>query len=245
MPSGIDMLSQYNPLKSVGGGFSMGTFAMGLLIFMVVVLILGALGFWIFVNSTKKAYFLRIKVFRNVGNVPTQIAEYRAREIPMGMAGDKLWRVAPNGALAMAFKVVKWLPVGTKQTAKNEFWYWIREDGEWINFIMSDIDEISRQMGVKFTQEDLKLQRLATDRLLEQRLMDKTFWEKYGNIIMTVIFFLVIAVCMVIIFYQWSKLLDKMAPMFDALTKAMGYVQNVCPAFTNSTGGTSGLIPVS
>lgn len=165
----------------------------------------------------------------------------------MGMAGDKLWRVAPNSALTKAFKVIKWLPVGTRQTASNEFWYWIREDGEWINFTLSDIDDLTRKAGVKFVKEDMRLQRLATDRLLEQRLMQKTFWEKWGNVIMTIIFFLVTAVCMVIIFYQWSKLIDKMIPLVDTLTKSLAIIEKTCPAFTNITvgggGNPTGLIP--
>jgi hypothetical protein len=77
--------------------------------------------------------------------------------------------------------------------------------------------------------------------------MQKTFWEKWGNVIMTIIFFLVTAVCMVIIFYQWSKLIDKMIPLVDALTKSLAIVEKTCPAFTNITvgGGTTptGLIP--
>jgi uncharacterized protein YoxC len=57
---------------------------------------------------------------------------------------------------------------------------------------------------------------------------------------MTIIFFLVIAVCMVIIFYQWGKLLDKMTPAMDKLSKSLDIVTRTC--FVNETGGT-GLIP--
>lgn len=234
-------LGSLNPLASAKIG-SLSSFASALIIFFVIVVILGLLAVIILMFVVKRQYFITIRVFRNVGNIPTQIAIFKAKEVPMGMAGDKLWRVAPNSVLMMAFKIVKWLPVGKKQTAPNEFWYWIREDGEWINFIMSDIDEISRKMNVKFVQEDMRLQRLATDRLLEQRLMNKTFWEKWGNVIMTIIFFLVIAVCVVIIFYQWSKLIDKMSPLVDATTKSLNIISRTCPALTNATGG-SGLIP--
>ena len=62
-------------------------------------------------------------------------------------------------------------------------WYYIREDGEWINFKQINIDEESRKMNVKFVQEDMRLQRLATERILEQRLLNKSFWEKYGMIL--------------------------------------------------------------
>jgi hypothetical protein len=89
------------------------------------------------------------------------------------------------------------------------------------------------------------LQRLATERLLEQRLMNKTFWEKWGTTIMMIIVFLVVAVSMAIMFYQWSKLLDKMSPIIDAQAKSTALLVKYCGTeYTNATaGGTSGLIP--
>jgi hypothetical protein len=228
---------------NIGKGGGSGNFGMILLVFVIAVVILGIVGFFIYMQHTKKQFYIKIRVFRDVGNVPTEINFFKAREIPFGMAGDKLWKVAPNNAIGMMFKVVKWLPVGQLQTKPNEFWYWIRKDGEWINYIQTNIDETSKKMGVKFVQEDMRLQRLATDKLLEQRLMDKSFWDKWGNTIMTVIFFLVIAVCMVIIFYQFSKILDKLAPLIEGLIKSNQQMAQACNLNLTATGGGTGLIP--
>ena len=176
-----------------------------------------------------------------------RVATYSAREIAFGMAGDKLWRVASSGI--WKFKTIKWLPVGKLQSAPRVWKYWIREDGEWINYQDANIDYISKTMGIRFVQEDMRLQRLATERLLEQRLLDKTFWEKWGTTIMMIIVFLVVAICMVIIFYQFSKLIDKFSQVeatqletAKILYKVFGenYINN---ALNSTSGGTSGLIP--
>lgn len=177
-----------------------------------------------------------------------RVATYCAKEIPFGMAGDKLWRVCGLGMLSK-FKVVKWLPVGKLQSAPRVWKYWIREDGEWINYVDENLDDVSKKMGIRFVQEDMRLQRLATERLLEQRLMNKTFWEKWGTTIMMIIVFLVVAICMVIIFYQWSKLLDKQMQIDQVqletakiLLRVFGenYINNAL----NQTGGSvQGLIP--
>lgn len=231
-------IASVNPLGNfnVGNLSSLGSI---LLVVFIAVFILGCIGALIWFNVVKKQYWIKIKTFRLVGNTPTKVGEWCAKEIPFGMAGDKLWRVAPMGIVSRAFKIVKWLPVGKIQSAPSEFWYWIRKDGEWINFSLADIDEISSLASVKFVQEDMRLQRLATDRLLEQRLMQKTFWEKWKDTIMLVIFFLVTAVCMVIIFYQWSKLLDKMQPLVQSLTQSLNIIQRTC----NLNATSSGLIP--
>jgi len=237
--------SELNPFANVDMGTSMGTMGSIAIIIVIAIVILGLVGFLIYWRSVKKTYWIKIHVFRLIGNIPTRVAIYDAREIPFGMAGDKLWKVAPSGMFK--FKTIKWLPVGKIQSAPREFWYYIREDQEWINFALSDLNKISKEAGIRFVQEDMRLQRLATERLLEQRLMNKTFWEKWGNVIMTVIFFLVIAVCMVIIFYQFGKIQDQQLANEQAqfetakiLLKVFG--ENYA---TNYTGGgtVSGLIP--
>jgi hypothetical protein len=234
MAEGVDLAS-VNPFKnfSIGG---MGTMANILLVIAIAVLILLCLGFFIYWWYIRKVYYIKLHVFRLVGNIPTRVAIYTAREVPFGMAGDKLWKVAPAGVWKIM--IVKWLPVGKFQTAPNEFWYWIREDGEWINFVPTDIDESSHKMNVKFVQEDMRLQRLATDRLLEQRHMEKSFWDRWQNTIMTILVFLVVAICMVIIFYQFSKILDKFGPLLSNLNEGLRLIKNNCYG-----GNATSLIP--
>lgn len=237
-------VTSLNPFSDISLGGHLGTMGSITLVIAIVVVILGCIGALIYWRVIKKNYWIRIHLFRLIGNIPTKVAEYSAKEVAFGMAGDKLWRVANKGLNKI--KTIKWLPVGKIQTAPKEFWYYIREDGEWINFQMQDLNEKARQMGVKFVQEDMRLQRLATERLLEQRLLNKTFWEKWGTTIMMVVVFLVIAVCMVIMFYQWSKLLDRMAPIIDVQAKSTALLVKYCGAgYTNATaGGIKGLVPV-
>lgn len=239
-------LGSINPFGNIKLGGSIGTFgsiALVIAIAIVVIILIGVLIYW---RSVKKSYWINIHVFRLIGNVPTRVAVYSAREIAFGMAGDKLWKVAPSGM--MKFKTIKWLPVGKIQTAPREFWYYIREDGEWINFSLSDLNDIQKKAGIRFVQEDMRLQRLATERLLEQRLMNKSFWEKWGTTVMMIIVFLVVAICMVVIFYQFSKIIDKFSEVSQTnletsrvLLRVFGenYISNA----QNVSGG-SGLIPV-
>jgi hypothetical protein len=237
--------SSLNPLAGVNLGGSISTFGGIALVIGIVIAILGLIGIVVYINFVKRQYYLRIHLFKLVGNVPTRVAIHCAKPVPFGMAGDKLWRVAPNKALQKAFKIIKWLPVGKIQTASNEFWYYEREDGEWINFSFRDLNVLSKEMGIRFVQEDMRLQRLATERLLEQRLMNKDFWEKWGTTIMMVIVFLVVAVCMVIIFYQWGKLLDKMTPLVQTMDTGIKLVVNKCgEGYINGNQTQGGLVPV-
>lgn len=227
------MASSLNPLSNIQIG-SMSTWASIIIVVILVVVFLAIISAGVFIWYTRKQYYIKIVCFRLVGNTPTRVAIYSAREVAFGMAGDKLWRVAPSGWLK--FKVIKWLPTGKKQSAPNEYWYWVRKDGEWINFSMADLDEISKEMGVKFVQEDMRLQRLATDRLLEQRHMKKGFWEQWGNTIMTLIFFLIIAISVAIVFFQLSKVLDKLAPLVEMINQGLKIYSDKCISNMSSSG---------
>lgn len=246
MADSVSISSIPNPLAGINLGASMGTFGSIAIVIVLAVVIIGLIALLFWWRIVKKAYWIRIHVFRLIGNFPTRVTIYSAREIPFGMAGDKLWKVAPAGMLKL--KTIKWLPVGKIQTAPREFWYFIREDGEWINFQIGDLNKISREAGIRFVQEDMRLQRLATERLLEQRLLNKSFWDKWGNTIMMIIVFLVVAICMVLIFFQFGKLMDKFTQVEQIqletakiLYKTFGdsYINSAL----NGTSGGSGLVP--
>jgi len=243
-------IGSLNPFSDVNFLGSIGSFGQIALVIIIAFIILASIGILIYWQISKKQYWINIEVSRMVGGHPMRVATYVAKEVPFGMAGDKLWRVCNKGLFGK-FKVVKWLPVGKLQSAPRVWKYWIREDGEWINYVDSNLDEESKKMGVKFVQEDMRLQRLAIEKLLEQRLLNKTFWEKWGTTIMTLTFFLVIAVCMVIIFYQYSKLMDKFIQVQDVqlqtskiLYKTFGdnYVNNI---LNSSIDSTTGLVPAT
>lgn len=204
---------------------SWGNVALAIFIAIILCVAIGGLIFWI---VRKRTYFLIIPVFRKVGSQVMKVGTYRARVVPLGRAGDTLWFV--KGAK-------KYLPAGNKQTASNEYWYFIREDGEWINVTLEDLDEKSKELGIKFIHQDMRMQRLATDRLLEQRLMNKTFMEKYGMALGLVMVFLIIAVSLTIYLYQFSKVTDKIGIILD---KAI-----IAEQRAGGGGDTGQLIPVA
>jgi len=195
-------------------------FIVGLLIF-----VLG--GFIVWWYFDKKRFWIHIPLYKNIGNVPTRVRTYKAKLFPIGKAGDYLWFVKG---------VKKYLPPATLQSAPNEYMHWEREDGEWINFVMGDLDEDQKRAGVKYIHQDMRSQRIATANLLEQRLMQKGFWEKWGVVIGYVIFFLVITVAVVINLYMMGRVIQEMKPLVEAINTGLNKI------IQNEQGGNS-IIP--
>ena len=59
------------------------------------------------------------------------------------------------------------------------------------------------------------------------------FWEKYGHLIMHVIFYMVVMIGMVVIFYQWGDIIERTAGLLDkiiAYEKSQKSTEGVVPA---------------
>jgi len=191
--------------------FDIGIGAIGsaLLVLFIAVFLICLVGVIIFLYLNKRKYKYRIPLTKKVGERTIRIKTFLAKDFPIGRAGDKLWLVKG---------IKKYISPATLQTAPNEFTHHEREDGEWINVEYPDVDEEMKQLKVKFVQQDMRSNRIAIADILEQRFKDqKSFWEKWGNMIMQLIFYLVVTMMMIVIFYQWSDIVTKVSGLVDKL----------------------------
>ena len=213
---------------NIFSGMNLGSVGLGLLIFVIAVLFVGMIGFGLYYWAMRKQLKYTIPLYKMIGARAIKIATYKAKDFKIGFAGDKLWYCP---------KAKKYIIPATMQTGRNEYPHFERSDGEWINFGLGDIDDQMKLAGVKYIHQDMRSNRIAISNILEQRFKGKkSFWEKYGNFIAQAIFYLIVSVCMVIIFYQWSIIMDKMSLLFDKVTaydleKSPAKIQGVVPAF--------------
>lgn len=200
-------LSSINPLSNV----QISSIGLVLLVFFVAVLILGIITFGVVMWIKRKKLKFKIPLYKKIGSAPMKVAEYKAKEVPISKAGDILWYVP---------KKKKYLSPATIQIAPNEYTHFEREDGEWINFRLGDIDESMKKAGVKYVQQDMRSNRIAIGDILENRFKDrKSWWEKYGHLVTHLIFYIVVLIAMVVIFYQWSTIIDKTNMLLDKIIK--------------------------
>lgn len=211
----------------------LGTFGNVLMLIIILFIIFGGIAAYIIFYYWRKQYKYKIHLFSKIGNTPTRIATYKAKPISLGKAGDKIWFVSG---------VKKFIPPATFQSASNEYWFWQREDGEWINFHLSDIEEQMKKANALYVHQDMRMSRVAIERNLENRLMDKTFWEKWGAIIGYAVFFLLITICLVIFMFQYSKTVDKLGHVISIADEILEKANTL---FEPKPEGSAALVPVS
>jgi len=188
---------------------NIGSIGLGLLIFVLSLLVVGMIGFGVYHWASKKQLKYSIPLYRMIGSKPIRFATYKAKDFKIGLAGDKLWYIP---------KLRKYIIPASIQTGKDEYPHFERSDGEFINFGLGNIDEDMKQAGVKYIDQDMRSNRIAISNILEARFKGKqSFWDKYGNMIAQAIFYLIVCVCMIIIFYQWGGIIESTNQLFDRI----------------------------
>ena len=115
-------------------------------------------------------------------------------------------------------KIKKFVPIPTIQTGRDEYWFFIRKDGEWINVGIEDFDEKSREVKVYFLDKEMRYARAALQKNLKERYAKLTFLEKYGGMIVWA------TLCLIIII-GFVLFMDKMLEItgsIDSMMKTAG-----------------------
>ena len=153
-----------------------------------------------------------VVLFRVINNELIRIATHKATFERIGIAGDYWMFVRGVNKRLVRPKIL---------ISKNEFWYFEREDGEWINFKLQNIDEEMKQAKVFYLDEDMRLGRIGIEKILKSRLQKESFWAQYGTTIMSLIYIIVMSVFIIIILGKIMTLMDKSGVLIDLASKAV------------------------
>jgi hypothetical protein len=221
-------------IKSLG---TVGTVLLWILGIVVFLAIVGGIIYWWY---QKKVYNQTIKIYSKIGNYPRLKVTDKAKYFAVGLAGDRLFVLR---------SLKKNLPPPTIQAGPNEWWYWEREDGELINIGPTDVDEVHRKLNVKFVDTDMRMSRVGIEKILRDRLQKQTFWAKYGQTVMSLIFVIFIMISLVVLFSKLKDLSVSLKETSDSVNNMAGSVRLFYESREGgkspSDVGTSGLVPVS
>lgn len=215
-------LTKMLPSLSTGGMLTVAMWVVGSL------LVTGVICGIVVLVSMYLMYNQKVRLFKKVGNRTTPLGIFKARFVRIGQAGDKQLYVP---------KLKKYLPTPTIQTGKSEWWYYEREDHEWINFTLGDLDEDMKTAGAFYTDFDMRMARIGIEKNLRERLMKQNFWEKYGATIMNLMAFMIIIISLVIFFWMFNKLVGSIGSLVDGMD---AYIK----AYNNIVGQSTGAMQV-
>lgn len=134
----------------------------------IVIFLLGLVGFAVYIYLNNKSYNKKLHVFRNINGRPTPVGVERAREITLPFTSTKAFQVKKGGFF---------LPRPSIETHKNNYWFMIRDDGEWVNIGLESFNDKLKAMNMFFDHGDMRMANAALKKLVE-RNYKKTNWIK-------------------------------------------------------------------
>lgn len=221
-------ISDYIPQIS-GSGILVWT---SIIVVLALVMLIGAISFYFIYVYFQ--YNNRIVLYKKINGKIVRIKSDRARIIRIGEGGDTVF---------VTRKTKKYLPNPTIQSGPREFWFYIREDDEWINIGWTDIDEQMKEMKAHFLDKEMRYARVGLQKNLRDRLIKpQGFLSKYGAQIMVGLFLIIILIIMYFIFDKYVDLIDKVNAAIAEISKITATQNEITTKLGNIQGG-GGLVP--
>lgn len=154
-------------------------------------------GFIIYYYIQKKKFRNTIVIFEKINGRWTDTGKDKAMEIPLKDIG---------GTIFYCKRRKKYLPMPSLQSGVRKFYFAIREDGEWINIQLEDIDFKSKMLNISFIDKDMRYANKGIAKLLKDRFNKSSIWKEYAPIIVSVVFILIIAIATYLLFDKWIEL---------------------------------------
>lgn len=208
-------------IGSTGGGI--GNIFQGITIF-IIIAVLGTIITYMWAN--KKAYNKHIHIFEEINGQSSPVGEDRAREITLPHTSVRAFYLKNRRIF---------LPRGSIQTGKNHYWYFVRNDGEWVNIGMGNLNKQLTESKIKFDHTDMRMANAALKKLVEKNYKKLNWLKEYAPYIGFAIIILMLGVAGFLVFSEAGKNLNMMSGLGTQLgeiskevTKNLVSVDNIC-----------------
>lgn len=147
------------------GALNNFTFIRDIIIFLLMCGVAAGVTYYVI---NKRQWNKTIVKFREDNGITRRIGVEKAKEI-----------ILPNTSVrAFYLKNSKvYLPRGSIESAENEYWYFIRNDGEWLNVGLQNINDTFTQLGLKYDHSDMRMANAALKKLVDKNYK-KSNWVK-------------------------------------------------------------------
>lgn len=211
-----------------GQGF---LFWAGLVFLAIVILIVaGAVAFFYYSKKSKKLSFKNeVPIFVSLNGKHKKVGTDYAKEIYVPDSNISLFYLKIN-------KI--YLARPTRAMGKNEYWYSISENGEWVNFDLSTNSEDNTLARANYDHRDTRYAYVNLKEIIKKNYKDKTLvWWK-DPVIMNIISFVIMCIIFVgavwfliaklgVLIGQMGPFLDKMDIIADKMSGAVQNAQNI------------------
>lgn len=230
MPFGADQLSQFMPGFSMAGTVGIITWA---LIMIIVVIIIAIVAFMII---QRRKFKYKIVIFEKVNGTFQPTRKDMAMETKVGKLGHICLYLKKN-------RVYRTRP--KTQTGIRTYWYFIREDGTWINGGPGDWDAQSKKLNIHMVDTDMRMADAELEGALKARYDKPKLWAQYGTVIISMGFIVIIAVMAWFLFDKWIEIARIINGGMATTGEVVSKLDSVIANMNNVCTGGSGMKPAA
>ena len=163
-----DTLSEVGLKLPKGLGANAGDFIQAFVFLLILGLIAGGVAYYF---AKKKQFNKKIHLFEEVSGQTVPVGTDRAKEI-----------VLPNTSIRAFFlkKRKVFLPRPSIQTGTGNYWFFIRDDSEWMNVRPSNLNKELTELGFNYDHTDMRMANASLKKLIEKNYKKLNWMKEYA-----------------------------------------------------------------
>lgn len=224
-----DLLNRLGLDFSSETALNIGTYISGTVVFLGIAIIVAGLTFYI---VSRRAYNKHIHMFEEINGQTTPIGMDKAREVVLPFTSVRAFYLRKR-------KI--YLPRPSKQTGKNHYWFFIRDDGEWMNIIPSNINKQLKELDMKYDHTDMRMANASLKKLVEKNYKRTNWLKEYAPYIGFALLILMLGIVGFLIFGEAGKTLSGLSSNTENLAKVTEEVARLLGGAESITTG-SGIV---
>lgn len=218
--------------KSFLPDISTSNFGLIAILFIVSIILIGIVGTVLFIVIRHFKFNKHITIWEDVegsdGLEP--VGTDKAMLIKVGKGGTELLYLKKRKSYKGAYG---------KRIGKNKYFFVIGKDGYWYNTTLGSLDSAMQKININPTNVNMRYQNEALMELIKERYEKPTFWAQYGQIIINIVFFMLVAVMFWLYFSAFKEVAPSMVQASNTLKETSDALKQVIGGIDNlrATGG--------
>ncbi len=198
--------------------FSTGSFQnvfTGMMVFLIAAAILGSL---VFSYLRRKQYDKTIEIYSEINGSTSPIGADKAKEV-----------IIPGTSIRAFFlkKRKIYLPRPSTHMGRNNYVYFIRKDGEWINIGFGNLNEDMKKLNLLFDHTDMRMANQTLKDLIDVNYGNLTFLQKYAPYIAVGILVFMLFIGGYMFMRESNKTVAGMASAADTMGEIADKLDNI------------------
>jgi len=182
-------------------------------VFVVVAIIVGVGVFFYYARKANKQSFNnKVPIFTSINGKHSRIGIDEAKEVFIPESNISLFYLKGR-------KIYIARP--TRAMGKNEYWYSISENGEWVNFDLSSEPEKDTLAVANYDHRDTRYAYVNLKDIIKRNYKDKSvqWWKEYSHLITFIIVSIIFVGSCWILLAKIGKLVTEMQPLIAQWTE--------------------------